>query len=96
MGLNQRHFLAASAAILFAGSVLNAAPRLRLVSSTVGPVSIAQGTNGAAQTVEIYNDARRFTVSEALVFGDLDRDLGGRATRLLDARRGSVLPSRSR
>ena len=57
MGLNQRHFLAASAAILFAGSVLNAAPRLRLVSSTVGPVSIAAGTNGAAQTVEIYNDA---------------------------------------
>jgi uncharacterized protein (TIGR03437 family) len=30
---------------------------LRLVSSTVGPVSIAQGTNGATQTVEAYNAA---------------------------------------
>jgi uncharacterized protein (TIGR03437 family) len=34
---------------------LSAAPRLRLVSSTVGPVSIAQGSNGAAQSVEAYN-----------------------------------------
>jgi uncharacterized protein (TIGR03437 family) len=37
--------------------MLEAAPRLRLVSSTVGPVSIAQGSNGAAQTIEIYNDS---------------------------------------
>jgi len=36
---------------------LNAAPRLRLVSSTVGPVSIPQGSNGSAQTVEAYNAA---------------------------------------
>jgi uncharacterized protein (TIGR03437 family) len=36
---------------------LSAAPRLRLVSSTVGPVSIAQGSNGSAQTVEAYNAA---------------------------------------
>ena len=39
---------------------LSAAPRLRLVSSTVGPVSIAQGANGSAlqtQTVEAYNAA---------------------------------------
>jgi uncharacterized protein (TIGR03437 family) len=36
---------------------LSAAPRLRLVSSTVGPVSIAPGSNGSAQTVEAYNAA---------------------------------------
>jgi uncharacterized protein (TIGR03437 family) len=36
---------------------LSAAPRLRLVTSTVGPVSVAQGTNGPAQTLEIYNDS---------------------------------------
>lgn len=56
MGVNQRQFLAVSA-LFFAASSLSAAPRLRLVSSTVGPVAIAQGSNGAAQTVEIYNDA---------------------------------------
>jgi len=39
---------------------LNAAPRLRLVSSTVGPVSITPGTSGSplqTQTVEAYNAA---------------------------------------
>lgn len=36
---------------------LNAAPRLRLLSSTVGPVSIAQGSNGSAPPVEAYNVA---------------------------------------
>jgi uncharacterized protein (TIGR03437 family) len=43
--------------LLFSAGALDAAPRLRLVSSTVGPVSIALGSNGAAQTVEIYNAA---------------------------------------
>ncbi len=33
----------------------NAAPMLRLVSTTVGPASIAVGANGPAQTVEAYN-----------------------------------------
>ena len=55
MGLNRRWFLAFSAAVLLSTGVLSATPRLRLVSSTVGPVSIAQGANGAPQTVEIYN-----------------------------------------
>ncbi len=32
-----------------------AQPRLRLTETTVGPVSIATGTNGAAQTIEAYN-----------------------------------------
>ena len=45
---------ALAAAFLFAAG-LQAAPRLRLVSSTVGPVSIAQGANGSLQTVEAYN-----------------------------------------
>ncbi len=34
---------------------VQAAPRLRLVASTVGPMSISQGANGATQTVEAYN-----------------------------------------
>ena len=34
---------------------LDAAPMLRLVKSTVGPVSIAPGANGINQTVEAYN-----------------------------------------
>jgi uncharacterized protein (TIGR03437 family) len=46
----------AVAGFLFAAG-LSAAPRLRLVSSTVGPLSIAQGFNGGAQTVEAYNAA---------------------------------------
>jgi uncharacterized protein (TIGR03437 family) len=49
----------AAAGFLFAAG-LHAAPRLRLVSSTVGPVSIAPGASGGAsqtQTVEAYNDA---------------------------------------
>jgi len=35
--------------------VLNAAPTLRLVSSAVGPASIAVGSNGPTQLVEAYN-----------------------------------------
>lgn len=33
----------------------NAAPKLRLVSASVGPVSVAAGANGTAQVVEAYN-----------------------------------------
>jgi uncharacterized protein (TIGR03437 family) len=36
-------------------AVLQAAPQLRLVSSTVGPVSVAQGAGAGTQTVEAYN-----------------------------------------
>ena len=60
MGLNQRCSLAFTAAVLLSTGILSAAPRLRLVSSTVGPVSIAQGANGASQTVEIYNGGDGF------------------------------------
>lgn len=34
---------------------LEAAPKLRLVTTTVGPVSVAQGANPSAQTVDAYN-----------------------------------------
>lgn len=36
-------------------SALHAAPKLRLQSATVGPVSITQGSNGPQQTVEAFN-----------------------------------------
>jgi uncharacterized protein (TIGR03437 family) len=37
-------------------TALSAAPRLRLSTAAVGPVSIATGQNGPAQTLEAYND----------------------------------------
>ena len=40
---------------LFSTSLLQAVPMLRLVSTTVGPVSIAVGSAGGTQTVEAYN-----------------------------------------
>ena len=59
MGLIHNGAAVLTAAFFFAAG-LNAAPRLRLVSSTIGPVSIAQGVSGNSlqtQTVEAYNDA---------------------------------------
>ncbi|HXK07149.1 MAG TPA: hypothetical protein VMS37_32435 [Verrucomicrobiae bacterium] len=56
MGLNNgRSFAALAASFLFFPGFSIAAPMLRLVSSTIGPVSIATGSNGATQTVEAYN-----------------------------------------
>ena len=52
MGLTNLRLL--GIVVLFAG-VAAAAPKLRLSASTVGPVSVAQGANGATQTVEAYN-----------------------------------------
>ena len=40
--------------LLFPG-FLAASPKLRLSASTVGPLSVAQGGNGASQTVEAFN-----------------------------------------
>ena len=40
---------------LIAGSAI-AAPKLRLVDTTVGPATIAVGSNGSVRTVEAYND----------------------------------------
>jgi uncharacterized protein (TIGR03437 family) len=52
VGLTNRNLLAI---VFLLPGLLSAAPKLRLSASTVGPVSIAQGTNGATQTVEAYN-----------------------------------------
>ena len=60
MGLIHLRAAALAAAGFLGAAGLHAAPRLRLVSSTVGPVSIAQGASGGAlqtQTVEAYNAA---------------------------------------
>ena len=57
MGLIRKSAAALAVVGFLGAAALSAAPRLRLVSSTVGPVSIAQGTNGATQTVEAYNAA---------------------------------------
>src|SRR5690348_7905539 len=52
VGLTNRNLLAI---VFLLPGLLSAAPKLRLSASTVGPLSIAQGTNGATQTVEAYN-----------------------------------------
>ena len=57
MGLVNKCAAALAVAGFLGTAGLSAAPRLRLVSSTVGPVSIAQGANGSAQIVEAYNAA---------------------------------------
>jgi uncharacterized protein (TIGR03437 family) len=55
VGLIKNVAAALAAAGFLCTASLHAAPRLRLVSSTVGPISIAQGANGSPQTVEAYN-----------------------------------------
>lgn len=55
MKLNPYLSLAACLLIGAQGALL-AAPKLRLATTTVGPVSIPAGSNGTAQEVEIYND----------------------------------------
>ena len=57
MGLVNKCAAALAVAGLLGTAGLSAAPRLRLVLSTVGPVSIAQGANGSAPAVEAYNAA---------------------------------------
>ncbi|MFN0172458.1 MAG: hypothetical protein ACKV22_39145 [Bryobacteraceae bacterium] len=53
--MNRPWVLSRSFFFLFALSSLTAAPRLRLANATVGPISIATGQSGAAQTVEAFN-----------------------------------------
>jgi uncharacterized protein (TIGR03437 family) len=57
VGLTGKGAAAFAVAGLLCTAGVSAAPRLRLISSTVGPVSIAQGSNGGAQSVEAYNAA---------------------------------------
>jgi uncharacterized protein (TIGR03437 family) len=82
---------------------LSAAPRLRLVSSTAGPVSIVQGANGSAQTVEAYNAADgslnlSLTSSVAWIAGSVGAQRpcasrSGICTPLLFALNTSALPA---
>lgn len=55
MGLGENAVMRSLLLIGALSASLSAAPKLRLVSSTVGPLSITQGTNGSVQTVEAYN-----------------------------------------
>lgn len=55
MGLSTRTSLSIALASLFLIPAANAAPKLRLETTTVGPVSVATGQNGPAQTVQAYN-----------------------------------------
>ena len=55
MGLKTIRFLWLSVFLFSFATVSQAASQLRLVSSTVGPVSVAQGAGGGTQTVEAYN-----------------------------------------
>ncbi len=55
MGLSLSGVLRRGVLLAAFSCVLSAAPVLRLVTSTVGPVSIATGGAGAVQTVEAYN-----------------------------------------
>src|SRR5262245_878755 len=83
-----------SAVILLIGATLTcaqAAPKLRLVSATVGPVTVAAGSNGAAQTIEAYNAgdgalALAITSSASWLSGSTG------AARACTRRSGSCLP----
>lgn len=55
MGLKPSRFSAVTFFLFGFAVSLPAAPMLRLAASTVGPVSIAVGANGAPQTVEAFN-----------------------------------------
>jgi uncharacterized protein (TIGR03437 family) len=56
MGLNPRLIaLSFTSLLLTSMGLLDAAPKLRLMRTTVGPVSTSTGQNGATQTVEAFN-----------------------------------------
>ncbi len=72
-------------------AVAAAAPKLRLTETTVGPVSIAAGQNGAARTVEAYNagdGALALSVSSSVAW--ISPSVGG--ARNCTSRAGSCLP----
>jgi uncharacterized protein (TIGR03437 family) len=88
VGLNKR--LLPVLLLLFPG-VLAASPRLRLSASTVGPVSIAQGANGATQTVEAFNigdSSLNLTVTSSVTW--IGASVGGQ--RACTTRSGLCLP----
>jgi len=57
MGLSTRNLFVIALSSIFLHSIPTAqgAPKLRLDLTTVGPVSVASGTNGATQTIQAWN-----------------------------------------
>jgi uncharacterized protein (TIGR03437 family) len=55
VGVKSPYFVVFPFIFLSLSSSLFAAPKLRLVTAALGPVTVAQGSNGPAQTVEAYN-----------------------------------------
>ncbi len=55
MGLGYSRLLLGSFMGLLCAGVAYSQPQLRLSETTIGPVSVAQGTTGPAQTVEAFN-----------------------------------------
>jgi len=55
VGLTKNRLFTALISLIGFAGISQAAPQLRLVSSTVGPVSVATGAAAATQTVEAYN-----------------------------------------
>ncbi len=55
MGLKTTRILPGLFLLILSGGLLQAAPKLRLTSTTVGPVLVNQGANGAAQAVDAGN-----------------------------------------
>jgi uncharacterized protein (TIGR03437 family) len=78
------------ALFLLAGS-LSATPKLRLVSTTVGPVSIATGSNGSTRTVESYNAGDGTLVPQLTASATWMVPTVG-ATRSCTSRSGSCIP----
>jgi hypothetical protein len=69
MGLGSSGTLKRVLLVLAAVCPLAAAPKLRLVETTLGPVSVAQGSGGPTRTVEAYNGgdgALRLAVSSSV------------------------------
>lgn len=55
MGLTTLRICSSLVFTFASASILGAAPSLRLSTAAVGPLTVAPGSNGAAQTVEAYN-----------------------------------------
>ncbi|MBL8176018.1 MAG: hypothetical protein JNK48_15175 [Bryobacterales bacterium] len=70
---------------------LEAAPKLRLVTAAVGPISVTQGANAASQTVEAYNAGDgNLNLSAASSVAWVSATIGG--ARPCNLREGNCLP----
>jgi uncharacterized protein (TIGR03437 family) len=90
VGLKPKRLVLPIATIIFA-SVLSAAPTLRLTSAALGPITVAVGSNGAAQTVEAYNAGDgSLALTTASTASWVSASVGG--ARNCTSRSGSCLP----